>query len=444
MGKMTTDSGFLQWFYEASPYIRVHHGKTFVICVPGEAIDSATAIEQVLRDIAGISCLGIRVVLVHGLAPQIEACLDGRPSQYLSDISPEGLRVTDDRAIACVEQQAGRVRLKLEARLSCALAGLAPAGVHIRVSSGNFVTARPYGIHGGIDFCHTGIVRRVDADAVRHQLDMGAVVLVSPVGFSSSGEIFNLSCRDVAGACASALCADKLIILTGRAVISDSRRRLLRQLTEHEARELLHGRRRLDDATRHLLDVSVQAVNAGVRRVHVLRWAVPGAIVQELFTRDGVGTLISAEPFDTIRTAQLEDITGILQVIKPLEDSGVLVRRQRRRLELEIDHFLVAVRDGAVIGCAAVYPYRKAGMAELACLAMAPACQGSGSGDRLLDAAQQHAADAGIRQMFVLTTQAAHWFQEHGFSAVRIDDLPIARRRLYNYQRKSRIFLKDL
>lgn len=439
MKKTDTENHFLQWFHEASPYIQAHRGKTFVVCMPGAAIDSPGIGGQLLRDVAGIAHLGIRIVLVHGIGAPVEACLGGDRGEYCP-----GPRITDDRAMACVEQQVGKVRLGIESRLSRALVNLPAAGVYARVCSGNFITARPYGIHDGIDYVHSGVVRRVDAAAIRHQLDMGAIVLVSPIGYSASGEIFSLSCGDVAGACATALSADKFILLTDRVSLYDQRRKLLRQLTGHEAHALLDGRRRLDEKTQWLLRVSLQAVGMGVRRVHILRWDVPGALLQELFTRDGVGTLISAGPYDTIRTAHAGDLAGIVQIIEPLEDAGVLVKRQRRRLEMEIDHFLVAIRDDAVVGCAAVYPCGKTGMAELACLAMDTAYQGSGGGNRLLDAVQERAIDAGIQRMFVLTTQTAHWFKERGFAAANIDDLPITRRRLYNYRRKSRVFVKEL
>ncbi len=439
MKKTDIDNRFLQWFHEASPYIQTHRGKIFVVRTPGEAINNPDICEQLLRNIAGISHLGIRIVLVYGIRPQVDACLGEHKYKY-----HKGLPVTDDHVMACAEQQTGIVRLKIESQLSNALVNLPLTGVSARVCSGNFITARPYGIHDGTDYGHTGVVRKVDATAVRHQLDMGSIVLISPLGYSASGETFKLSSGDVAEACATALSADKLIILTDRVSICDSHRKLLRQLTEHEAHKLLHGQRKLDDKTRWLLRISLQAIDMGVHRVHILRWDIPGVILQELFTRDGVGTLISSEPYDTIRTAHIDDIAGILQIIEPLENSGMLVKRQRRQLEIEINHFLVAIRDDAVIGCAAVYPYGTTDMAELACLAIARTYQGSGGGNRLLDAAQRHAANTGIKRIFVLTTQTAHWFKERGFTAAKIDDLPITKRKLYNYQRKSRIFVKEL
>jgi amino-acid N-acetyltransferase len=429
---------FTEWFRQSSPYIQAHRNKTFVVCLPGEAISSKGS-NRLLRDLAQISHLGIRLVLVHGIRPQIEACLGKNQSNYHDDI-----RITDDAAMTCVRQVAGSVRLEIESQLSRALANLPVAGAYARTATGNYITARPYGIHDGIDYCHTGIVRRVDADAISHQLNAGAITLISPIGFSPTGEIFNLSAEEVAEAVAIALTADKLIIFTDKASIRDGRRRLIRQLTRHEAQSLLMGKRKLSPATVRLLEIATQVTESGVRRAHILDWKLEGAIVHELFTRDGVGTLVSEEPYDTIRPARAEDIPGILQIIEILEASGVLVKRQRDLLETEIDHFLVAIRDDTVIGCAAIYPHVKENMAELACLAMDSQYQGSGSGEQLLNSAQARAKSMGINRLFVLTTQTAHWFRERGFVAGKLTDLPIAKRRLYNYQRNARVFIKNL
>lgn len=429
---------FTEWFRQSSPYIQAHRDKTFVICLPGEAIVSQGS-DRLLRDLAQISHLGIRLVLVHGIRPQIEQCLGKNRSNYHNDI-----RITDDAAMTCVRQVAGSVRLEIESQLSRALANLPVKGAYARTATGNYITARPYGIHEGVDYCHTGIVRRVDASAISHQLDAGAISLISPIGYSPTGEVFNLSSEEVAEAVAIALTADKLIIFTDKTSIRDSRRRLLRQLTRHEAQALLNGKRMLPAAATRLLEIATQVTESGVRRVHIIDWNQEGAVLHELFTRDGVGTLISEEPYDTIRPARIEDIPGILQIIEMLEESGVLVKRQRDLLETEIDHFLVAVRDDTIIGCAAVYPHEKEGMAELACLAMDRQYQGSGSGEQLLNSAQARARSLGINQLFVLTTQTAHWFRERGFVTGKVADLPMAKRRLYNYQRKARVFFKLL
>ena len=427
-----------EWFRQSSAYIQAHRGKTFVICLPGEAIISDNC-NRLLRDLAQISHLGIRLVLVHGIRPQIESCLGKHPSSYMDDI-----RITDDAAMTCVKQVAGSVRLDIESQLSRALANLPVPGAQARTASGNYVTARPYGVHDGVDYFHTGVVRKVDTTAIVHQLNLGAICVISPVGFSPSGEMFNLAAEEVAEAVACSLGANKLIIFTDKATIRDSKRRMIHQLTQHEAKSLLLGRRKLPIAVRRLLEISIQTTELGVRRVHILDWHQNGAIIQELFTRDGVGTLVSAEPYDTIRPARTEDIPGILQIIEVLEASGVLVKRQRDLLEMEIDHFLVAIRDDTVIGCAAVYPYVKEEMAELACLAMDKDYQGSGSGEQLLNIAQQRAVSSGAKRIFVLTTQTAHWFRERGFVEGSTTELPMAKRSLYNYRRGAKVFFKNL
>ena len=428
----------VEWFRQSSAYIQAHRNKTFVVCLPGEAVASRY-FNLLLRDLAQISHLGIRLVLVHGIRPQIETCLGDHPSTYHDDI-----RITDDAAMTCVKQVAGSVRLEIESQLSRALANLPIPGAQAKTASGNYITARPYGIHDGVDFCHTGIVRRVDTRAISLQLDAGAICLISPIGFSPSGEIFNLSAEEVAEAVASAMTADKLVIFTDKASIRNSKRQVIHQLTQHEAKNLLSSGRKLSTAIKRLLDIAIQSTDMGVRRVHILNWHHDGAIIQELFTRDGIGTLISAEPYDTIRPARAEDIAGILQIIEVHEASGTLVKRPRDLLEMEIGHFLVAVRDDTVIGCAAIYPYPKEGMAELACLAMNKDYRGSGSGEQLLNHAQHRAAQSGIRQLFVLTTQTAHWFRERGFVAGKITDLPMAKRELYNYRRGAKVFFKDI
>jgi len=436
--KQRTSNNISEWFRQSSPYIQAHRDKTFVVCLPGESV-SSKGFNRLLRDLAQVNHLGIRLILVHGIRPQIEACLGKLQSNYHNDI-----RITDDIAMTCVKQVAGSVRLEIESQLSRALANLPVPGAYARTASGNYITARPYGIHDGIDFCHTGIVRRIDTEAISRHLQAGAIALLSPIGYSPTGEIFNLSSEEVAEAVATALTADKLIIFTDKTSIRNSQRRLIRQLTRHEAESLLHGRRKLPQATRRLLETAVQANERGVKRVHILDWHQDGAILQELFTRDGIGTLISEEPYDTIRPARAEDITGILQIIELLEASGALVKRQRDLLETEIGHFLVAIRDDTVIGCAAVYPHQKEKMAELACLAMDSEYQGSGSGEQLLNAAQLRAQSAGSERLFVLTTQTAHWFRERGFTAGKITDLPMAKRRLYNYQRGARVYIKNI
>ena len=396
---------------------------------------------SLVHDLALLNSLGVRLVLVHGTRPQIEGCLQQRNAdfQYV-----HGLRVTDDTALECVKQAAGSVRVDIEALLSMGLTNSPMAGARIQVVSGNFVTAQPLGVRHGVDYCHTGEVRRIDSQAIHRRLDEGALVLLSPIGYSPTGEVFNLSAHDVATATAIQLQADKLIYLVDGKGITDNRNRLLRELTLQQAENLLAGKNKLNEDAANSLASAVTACRHDVPRVHILDRHIDGALLLELFSRDGCGSLVMQDPFEDTRQAQLKDIGGILELIAPLEKEEVLVRRSRERLEMEIDHFTVVERDGMIIACAALYPFIEEKISELACLAVHPDYRKHGRGDALLKYIERQSRQLGIQQLFVLTTRTAHWFRERGFKAGSIDKLPIKRRALYNYQRNSKVFIKDI
>ena len=430
---------FVDWFRSASPYIHAHRGSTMVLAFGGELVEDA-AFPGFVHDLALLHGLGIRLVLVHGSRPQIERRLQRRGAgmQVVN-----GLRVTDDAALACVKEAAGTVRVEIEALLSMGLANSPMSGARIEVDSGNFVTARPLGIIDGVDYLHTGEVRRINGSAIRNRLENGAMVLVPPLGYSPTGEVFNLNAADVAAETAIALQAEKLIFLTDEP-LRDSRRRPISSLLPAEAERLLARRKRLPEQQQRVLRNAVRAARNGVRRTHVLPRRVDGVLLRELFTRDGCGTLISREQWETIRRATIEDVGGILELIEPLEEAGVLVRRSRERIETEIDRFTVIERDGTIIACAALYPFPEARMAELACLAVHPDYRNQGRGDQLLERLEQEARQAGIEALFVLTTRTAHWFRERGFQPAELSRLPGRRKDLYNWQRRSRLFIKPL
>lgn len=437
--KHTDAHQFVAGFRHSAPYIHAHRGRTFVIAFSGETIASA-GFTGLIHDFALLHSLGIRLVLVHGARPQIEQRLQqqGAELHYAN-----GLRITDDAALDCVKDAVGALRIDLEAMLSMGLSNTPMSGARIRVASGNFVTAKPLGVRDGVDYCHTGEVRRIDGGALRQQLEDQRMVLLSPLGYSPTGEIFNLSAEEVAMHAAIELRADKLILLIdGPGLVKG--RKPIRQLTPHEAERLLAGKRTLpEDTIRHLLSAT-QAAKRGVRRAHLVSQNVDGALLQELFTRDGVGTLVTTDIYEGLRQASIDDVGGILELLEPLETEGVLVRRSRELLEMEIGHFLVVERDGMITACAALYPYLDEACGELACLAVHPDYRGTGRGDSLLVAIEHKANTLGIHRLFVLTTRTAHWFRERGFVPAAVDDLPIKRRNLYNYQRKSKVFIKTL
>lgn len=431
---------FVRWFRDSSPYIHAFRGRTFVIAFGGEVI-AEEQFANLVHDIALLNSLGVRLVLVHGARPQIEQRLNERgvEMQYVN-----GLRVTDAAALACVKEATGAVRVEIEALLSMGLSNSPMAGADIRVTSGNFVTAQPLGVREGVDYLHTGEVRRVDTAAVHRQLSEGAIVLLSPIGYSPTGEVFNLSAEDVATAVAIQLKAEKLIHLIDGKGLQFEDKTLVRELNLKEAESYLAEQHDLPEPIAKSLFSAIFACSKGVNRAHLINRHVDGSLLLELFTRDGIGTLISGETFEDIRQATIDDVGGVLELIEPLEQEGVLVRRERERLEMEIDHFTVIERDGTIIACAALYPFAEEGCGELAGLAVHPDYRKQGRGDELLEYIERKAKAMDISRLFVLTTRTAHWFLERGFNAASLDELPMKRQELYNYQRRSKVFIKSL
>ncbi|MCC7219263.1 MAG: amino-acid N-acetyltransferase [Candidatus Contendobacter sp.] len=431
---------FVQWFRQASPYINAHRGKTFVVLISGEAVE-ADSFSSLIHDLALLHSLGIRLVLAHGARPQVEERLHeaGRQLRYVN-----GLRLTEGDDLRYVKQAVGRVRIRIEARLSLGIANSPMHGARLRVVSGNLVTARPLGIRDGIDYGFTGEVRRIDDRAIRLWLDQDAIVLLSPLGYSPTGEIFNLSAEDVATATAIALRTDKLLILSEGRELRDPAGQLIRELSPSDAERLFAQSPALAEDHARYLRQALRACQAGVRRVHLLSRRRNGALLLELFTRDGVGTMLTADIYEGLRPATIDDVGGMLELIQPLEEDGTLVRRSRERLEMEIDRFNLLERDGAIIGCAALYPFPAERLGELACVAVQPAYRSRGRADALLHCIERQARTQGLERLFVLTTRAAHWVRERGFEPAEVADLPVQKQALYNWRRRSKVFIKIL
>lgn len=430
---------FVDWMRSVAPYIHKFRNNTFVVGFGGEVVQQGL-LNALVSDIALLQAMGIQIVLVHGSRPQVEEQLNlhGVESEF-----SHGLRITDARALESAKEAACEVRLDIEAAISQGLPNSPMAHAHISVVSGNFVTARPVGILDGVDFAHTGIVRKIDAESIRHSLSSRKLVLLSPLGFSPTGEAFNLSMEDVASAAAIALRADKIIFLTDGPGIVDDAGDLVREMSLDAAAELLdsgdlHG----DDA--FFLKHAIRACRGGVTRAHLIPQSLDGSVLLELFLHDGVGTMISYENLESLREATPDDVGGILSLIEPLETDGTLVRRGRHQIERDIDHFSVIEHDGVLFGCAALYPYPLEKIGEMACLTVAPEAQGSGDGERLLKRIEQRARARGLTHIFVLTTRTEHWFLKRGFVKATVDDLPEDRRKLYNWQRKSLVLMKQL
>ena len=437
---MKSQKSFVSWFRDSSPYIHAHRNKTFVISFGGEAL-LANDFEHHVHDFALLSSLGIRLVLVHGIRPQIDQRLT---KLNIPPLFHNNLRITDDLALQCVKEAAGLVRVEIEALLSMGLANSPMAGSSLKVASGNFVTAKPIGVINGVDYCHTGEVRRIDSSAIHQQLDQYNVVLISPIGYSPSGEIFNLSAEQVATAISIALKAEKLILLTEKSCCYPESNEQIRQMTTNEADIFMQQYQELNDVISLPLKASIEACRSGIERVHLINRSIDGALLLELFSRDGIGTLISSTPFEELRPATLNDIGGILELIKPLEQQGILARRSREKIEMEISDYIIIERDGLIIGCTALHLNLDHHYGAIACLAIHPDYQRSSRGNRLLEYINQKAKELALKKLYVLSTQTMHWFIERGFLSSAINQLPDQLKSLYNPERNSKVLVKEI
>jgi amino-acid N-acetyltransferase len=433
------DAQFISWFRSVAPYFHAFRGKTFVLAFGGEIFSEGRFVE-LAHDINLLHSAGIRLVLVHGSRPQIEEQLKRRKvrSRYA-----KGLRITDPVALECVKEAVGLLRVEIDALLSLGLPNSPMAGAAINTVSGNFITAQPLGVVDGIDYQYTGSIRKIDAQAISGCLDAGNIAIVSPVGYSPTGEVFNLAMEDAAVAAATALRAEKLVFFSD-APVEDKKGKLLPELTAQEAVDLLAQGSRLTSDTSLYLAHAVEAVRGGVQRAHLINRSLPGALLIELFTHAGSGTMITADKMVKLRSAGIDDVGGILKLLEPLEEDGTLVRRGRELLEREIARFAVIEHDGVIVGCAALYPFLSARAGELACLAVRPDHRDEGFGERLLRYVEAQARGRKLGKLFVLTTRATHWFIERGFAEVTMAALPKEKKELYNYQRRSKILAKRL
>tara|TARA_B110000967_G_C18898609_1_gene572722 strand:- start:183 stop:1517 length:1335 start_codon:yes stop_codon:yes gene_type:complete len=437
-------NNYVQFFRETSPYIHAHRGKTFVIALSGDAVCHEN-FHSIIHDIALMQSLGAHIVLVHGARPQIDQRLK---AAGLETTFCQQVRVTDGDTMNCVKEAVGWTRFQIESALSMGLPNSPMHGARVRVIGGNFITAKPVGVRDGVDFQRAGEIRRIDTAAIKDQLEAGALVLMSSIGFSPTGEAFNLAYQDVATQAAIALNAEKLVLVTGASGILDAENNLLRNLSLHEVADLKASLKKADgdeSSAYWLMASAYQACRNGVDRVHLVGCDNDGTLLRELFTREGCGTLIMKDYSEVIRPANIDDVGGILDLISPLEQQGILVKRSRELLETEISRFMVVVHpEGTLLGCAALYPIGNSDAGELACVATHPEFHNQGIASRLLNCLEKDATETGLKKLFVLTTQTAHWFREQGFSEAALSDLPAEKQSLYNYQRQSRIFSKSL
>ena len=419
----------LKGFRNTAPYVHAHRGRTFVLCLDSALLESGAAADTLLQDLAQLQVLGVRLVLVFGARCRLDALLPDAPFH-------DGVRVVRAADLPAVQAAVGALQSDLQARLSRGLATTAHAGLRLRVLTGNLVAARPRGVHEGVDFEHSGEVRRVAAEEIGPLLDRGAVALLPPLGYSATGEVFLLQAVELARAAAQSLRADKLIYLHAEPALRAGGRRL-RRLTTAEA-AALRKRRRLRPGYARMLRAAVDASLAGVDRIHLLDGRRDGALLRELYTHAGDGVMVTRSDAHAPRRAEVADLGGILELIDPLVEQGVLAERARAELELRVRDFRVIEIDGLIAACACLRPL-DAGRAELLGLAVHPEHRGEGHGAALLAELERAAAAAGARALYARTTRAMHWFRERGFRPA-----PPRRRGFAGRLRNARVFVKQL
>ena len=431
---------FVDFFRSTAPYIHAHRMKTLVVSISGEALDQPAA-RSLAPDLALLNSLGMRVVLVYGARSQINRRLE---EKHVTGAIHNYMRVTNAEIMDTIMEVHGQLRSQIEAQFSLGMVNSPMHNAKVRCVSGNFVMARPVGVIDGVDMQYTGVVRKIDSSSIRQLLDNNFIVLMSHLGYSPTGELFNLSVHDVAIQTAMALKADKLVIIGDCSLVS-SESETMTELFPSQCQRILE--QYSPDVPGYAeLEAMVTACRGGVARCHLLPFDSDGSILNELYTRDGIGTLVTQEAYDSIRPATINDVIGILELLQPLETRGMLVRRSRELLEQEIDHFMVNERDGMIVGCAALYPFleedEKTG--ELACVAVHEGYRHEHRGDRLMRAITERAYTLGLESLFVLTTHTAHWFIERGFQQIEVAELPMKKKSLYNYQRNSKVFKKKI
>ena len=407
---------YAQWFRAASPYIRAHRGRTFVVMLGADALAGAN-LPNIAADLALLHVLDVRLVIVYGA--------ESLPDCPAVPIAPAEL--------AAIESAAAQARARLEALFAAGIPRSPLRNRHVPLVGGNLVAAQPAGVVGGVDQQAAGRIRSVHVQAIRALLDAGNVVALGPIGYGVGGT-YAIGPAPLAARAAVDLGAEKLVVYD-RAVRIAGRS----DLTSRELAALrAEGSEAPDLPSAARLDALAAACRGGVPRAHLIGFDEDGALLRELFSAEGVGTQVSDGDYRVVRAATAEDVEAVAALIRPLEESGALVRRSRTRLAEDIRHFVVAELDGVPTGCCALLPLA-ADAAEVACLA-----GGGAAGPLLLEAAENMARTNGRRRLFALTTQAEDWFLEHGFRATTAASLPAGRKARYNYERNAKVLLKEL
>lgn len=414
-------------------YIPRFREKTFVVAIDG-AIVTDDNFPNLLLDLAVLRSLSIRIVLVHGAAEQIRAL---GAERGLQPSNLDGTGITDAETLQLALTAANRLTHEI-------LEGL--AANDLRAVSTNAVIAHPLGIIGGVDHLFTGKVERVDVEFLQSLLTQGIVPVVPPLGFDGDGKTYRVNSDAIAAELAEQLKATKLIFVTGSEGIFRGGK-LLRQIAVADLKQLL-----AQSAADFSPDVvskarfAASACDAGVPRVHVINGRVDEGLLAEVFSNEGVGTMVYANEYQQIRRALKKDIRSLLSLTKTSVANAELVKRTRSAIEKQIGDYYLFEIDRNPVACVALHVYPEQSKGELAFLFVNPSHENQGIGRKLVQFVESKARELGLAELVTLSTQAFTWFQSKaGFAEGGADDLPPSRRERYDTSgRNSKVLVKKL
>ncbi len=424
--KLTDLRGILQ-------YIPQFREKTFILAIDG-AIVTDENFATLLLDVAVLRSLNIRVVLVHGASAQIKALAE---EQKVQPSNLDGSGVTDASTLQLALTAANRLTHEI-------LEGL--SANDLRAASTNVITAHPMGIIQGVDHLFTGKVERVDTELLTSLLSQGVVPVIPPLGFDGDGRTYRVNSDGVAVAVAEALKAIKLIFITAQDGIL-VQGRLIRQMPVADLESVL-ALQKADIAPEHVSKAihAVAACKAGVPRVHIINGRVDEGLLAEVFSNEGIGTLIYGNDYQQIRRAMKKDIRAIQLLTKAAVEAEELVKRTRASIEKNLGDYFIFEIDKNPVACVALHVYPEQKKGELACLYVNPSYENQGIGRKLIQFVENKARETGLGELITLSTQAFTYFQSKGgFAEGTPDDLPPARREKYERSgRNSKVLVKKL
>jgi amino-acid N-acetyltransferase len=412
-------------------YVPRFREKIFVVEIDGDVVASKN-FGNILMDLAVLRSLNIKVVLVHGAACQVKKLAAQRGIEISNS---DGTGVTDEATL----------QLGIEAAIAITndiMQGL--TSVDLRAAYANAIIAHPFGIRGGVDYLHTGKVERVDTHSLLLFLNEGIIPIIPPIGFDGEGKTFRVNSDSIAFEVAEALRATKIIYLMSKDGLCVGGE-IVRQLSIAEAEETLK-RRKLNPNLASKLDYGARACRNNIPRVHLLNGLVNEALLSEVFSHEGIGTMIYSNEYQQIRRVFKKDVRGVMGLIRQSVNNEELIRRTRSDILARIDDYWVLEIDRALIGCVALHCFPEEKMAELACLYVNKSSGDQGYGQKLMNFVERLAAEKGMEQIFALSTQAFSFFQQKGgYHEVPPAQLP--KQRLEKYEasaRNSKVLLKSV